>query len=304
MQLKLAALLFVIFSSLMPSLATAEITILSTIRPLYYLAEGVNQGINSHNLLVAGTLSPHDYQPKPSDIQKIKSADIILRIDASFQPRLTKIVDNNNRNAEVISLAQIKGLTLSPNESHQIGHETDGHGHANSNFDLHIWLSPLNAIIISDKIALELSKLDPKNREKYQYNAKQQAIHLKKLDLALHQKLQPLQGLDFFTYHDAYGNLTNRFNLNHSLAITPTLNHQLSAKRIKGIIAIAEQKNVNCIMLEPQFNNKYANIIAKSRPTMRIETWDPLGFELELKPNSFHILLNNMADNLKTCLKP
>ena len=288
----------------MPSLTLAEVNILTSIRPLYYLVEGVNQGINTHNLLVADALSPHDYQPKPSDIQKIKSADIIFRIDAKFQPRLTKIIANNNRTAEVISVAQLKEIALLPNETHLTGHETNGHGHSNNNFDLHIWLSPLNAIKISDNIALLLSKLDPKNREKYQYNAKQQAIHLKKLDLSLHKKLQPLQGLDFFSYHDAYGYLTNRFNLNRSLAITPTLNHQLSAKRIKDLIAIAQQKDVNCLMLEPQFSTKYAKIISNSRPNMRIGTWDLLGFELELKPNSFHILLNNMADNLASCLKP
>lgn len=295
----------------------AEINILSTIRPIYFLVEGINLGINTNNLLVDGRVSPHDYQPKPSDIKKIVSADIIFRIDESFQPRLTKIVKSNGEKSTVISLAENKNITLLPNQVHlneheEEEHEEDGeheeeeqnHSHGSGGFDLHIWLSPLNAIKISDNIALELSKLDPKNREKYQYNAKQQALHLKKLDLALHKKLQPLQRLDFFSYHDAYGNFTNRFNLNHSLAITPTLNHQLSAKRIQQIVNIAAEKNVNCIMLEPQFNNKYANIIANSRPAIHVGTWDPLGFELELRPNSFHKLLSNMADSLRTCLMP
>lgn len=290
--------------------AFAEIKILSSIRPIFYLVEGVNQGINPQQLLVGGRVSPHDYQPKPSDIGKIRDANIIFRIDDHFQPRFSKLFAANAKNATIISLADIQNLSLMANEAHlddqhaeEAGHNDADHGHSHTanEFDLHIWLSPDNAILITDTIALELTKLDPKNREKYQYNAKAQNEQLRLLDQRLHQQLAKFKGQNFFSQHDAYGYFTTSFGLEHSIALTPK-RHQLSAKRLQELVEIAQQKNISCIMLEPQLNDKIAKTIVKTKNDIKVETWDPLGFDLELNANSYHILLKSMAENLTTCL--
>ncbi|PCI84652.1 MAG: hypothetical protein COB24_14355 [Hyphomicrobiales bacterium] len=341
MKLKSSLTLAAISLSLLTQTAQAEIKILSSIRPIYYLVEGVNQGISQQELLVGGNISPHDYQPKPSDIQKIKNADIIFRIDDDFQPRFTKLFSANMDNAPLISLADIDGLKLLPNaahlkaehdeedeehheegeehheegeehheegeEHHEEGEEhheegEHGHDHSANEFDLHIWLSPSNAIKITNEVALQLSKLDPTNREKYQYNAKQQVEHLRQLNLNLQQQLSPFKDQYFFSYHDAYSYYTENFGLKHSVAITPTLSHQLSAHKMQEILDAGQQKSINCVMLEPQFSDKLARTVAKNNDKAQINSWDPLGFDLELKANSYHILLKNMTTNLTKCL--
>ncbi|MBL1420788.1 MAG: zinc ABC transporter substrate-binding protein [Alphaproteobacteria bacterium] len=333
MKLKASLALATISLSLFAQAAQAEVKILSSIRPIYYLVEGVNQGINQQELLVGGNISPHDYQPKPSDIQKIRDADIIFRIDEDFQPRFTKLFSANMDDAPLISLADIDNLKLLPNEAHlkaehdeqEEEHEEDeehheegedheegeeehhdeaehGHSHSANEYDLHIWLSPRNAIKITDEVALQLSKLDPTNREKYQYNAKQQIAHLRQLNLNLQQQLNPYKNQYFFSYHDAYGYYTENFGLKHSLAITPTLNHQLSAHKMQEILDAAQQKSITCVMLEPQFSDKLAKTIVKDNHKAKINSWDPLGFDLELTANSYHILLKNMSNNLAKCL--
>ncbi|MGL1921183.1 MAG: zinc ABC transporter substrate-binding protein [Hyphomicrobiales bacterium] len=297
---QLISLIFI--ASLSAHSANAEINIVSTIRPILYLVEGVNQGINPNSLLVSGNISPHDYQPKPSDIQKVKNADIIFRIDHEFQPRFNKIFSANAPDTDIILLAELPNLDLEATEQHlQESHADEhAHEHSHSSFDLHIWLSPKNAIIITNHVATYLSKLDPKNREKYQYNAGIQIEHLKKLDLTLHEKLAPYKGKNFFSYHDAYGYFTTSYGLNHSISITPS-SHQLSAKKMQAIIKQANQLDVKCIMLEPHLNDKISKVVRNAKPDMRTATWDPLGFELKLNANSYHILMKSMADNLIKC---
>uniref|UniRef100_A0A2A4Z1V5 High-affinity zinc uptake system protein ZnuA n=1 Tax=OCS116 cluster bacterium TaxID=2030921 RepID=A0A2A4Z1V5_9PROT len=329
MKHKFILTLAAISASLFAQTAQAELKILSSIRPIYYLIEGVNQGINQQDLLVSGNVSPHDYQPRPSDIQKIRDADIIFRIDEDFQPRFTKLFAANKGDASLVSLADIDGLKLLPNEAHLNAEHDDeaekhheegeehheeaeelhdeseaehGHDHSAGAYDLHIWLSPRNAIQITNEVALQLSKLDPKNREKYQYNATQQVEHLRALNLNLQQQLAPFKNQYFFSYHDAYGYYTENFGLKHSLAITPTLSHQLSAHKMQEILDAAEQKSINCVMLEPQFSDKLAKTIAKNNDKAQINSWDPLGFDLKLNSNSYHILLKNMTTHLTQCL--
>ena len=329
MKHKLTLTFAAISASLLAQTAFAEVKILSSIRPIYYLVEGVNQGINQQDLLVGGKISPHDYQPKPSDIQKIKNADIIFRIDEAFQPRFTKLFSANMDDAPLISLTDIDGLKLLPNEAHmkalhdeegeehheegeehheegeehhEEGEAEHGHDHSANEFDLHIWLSPRNAIKITNEVALQLSKLDPKNREKYQYNATQQVAHLQQLNLNLQQQLTPFKNHHFFSYHDAYGYYTENFGLKHSVAITPTLNHQLSAHKMQEILDASQQKSINCVMLEPQFSDKLAQTIVKNNQNTQINSWDPLGFDLELNSNSYHTLLKNMTTHLTECL--
>ena len=308
------SLLFALLASLSANSANAELNILSTIKPIYYLVEGVNQGINPHELMVSSSVSPHDYQPKPSDIRKNRNSDVIFRIHENFQPRLNKLLSANAANIPTFSLANLKPIRLLANEAHlntehqedahnmDEDHDEHGHNHDHGAYDLHIWLSPINAIILTQEIALQLSKLDKDNTAKYQYNAEQQISNLRKLDLSLQQKLAPLKNRNFFSYHDAYGYFTENFGLNHSIAVTPSQSHQLSAKKMQDILNLSKDKNITCVMLEPQFNDKISKIIVKKNPKTKVNSWDPLGFDLELEANSYYTLIKNMADKLTTCL--
>ena len=305
--------------NLIGNIAQAKVKILTSIRPIHYLAEGISQDIADLQLIVERPISPHDYAPKPSDVTKIKNADLIVRIDPLFQPRLTKLLNIHAKAINIISLNEIKTIKQVETENHveadhveadhveadhvEADHDAkqEDHEHHHSDYDLHLWLSPINAIKITNFLALEFSKADPNNAEKYHYNAEQQIIHLQKLDQQLQQQLKPLQGQNFFSYHDAYGHFSQQFGLNHSIAISDNLQHQISAHKMQEILQIANQKNINCVMLEPQFTDKFAKVIIKHRPNMQISTWDPLGFGLPLKANSYYVLLKKMADNLTQC---
>ncbi len=275
-------LFIILFICLLTTPAYAQLKILSDIRPIYYLIEGVNQGINPHELLFSAATSPHDYQPKPSDIQKVSTADIVFKIGRDFMPQLNKI-SSSAINIALVDLPNINALK-----------------DAN---DLHIWLSPINAIIITQKVALELSKLDKKNAHKYQYNAEQQIEQLRALNLRLNQQLQAFKNKTFFTYHNAYGYFTQNFGLQNAIAFTKNHEQKISAKRMQELLQIAKAKKVNCVMLEPQFSNKISKNIVRANKNITTQNWDLLGTELELTANSYHTVLKAMTNALTQCLK-
>lgn len=331
-QLTSAAIGATIIFFTSPSYAQSKngIKVLATIAPIYFLTKGVSGELNSIELLVSGKISPHDYQPKPSDIQKIKNSDLVIRIDQHFQPRFTKILNANIAGEKMFSLTYIPNLKLLPNEDHLATEHEDGHddehdenetaqehaaheaeekeeahshSHSRSNFDLHIWLAPQNAVKITNAIAKKLSKLDPKNATTYAQNAEKQNIRLQALKLKVQQKLQTFNKASFLSHHDAFGYFTQAFGLKRSYPLIQSLNHQLSAYKLQEIIKLAKTEAINCIMLEPQLNDKVAKTIQKTKSDIKIETWDPLGFTLALTAVSYDALITKMADQLSKCLQ-
>ena len=154
--------------------------IITTIKPVYSLVKEIVGNEKAIVLLVEGQQSPHDYQVKPSQLKKINNAKIIFYVSPKielFIPEATK-----NFNGYHMELADVDGLELhvfreggawdskSPNhkwrpyKAHEKanGHEGGKHATDGKIIDPHIWLSPVNAKILSVAIATKLSLLHPR----------------------------------------------------------------------------------------------------------------------------------------------
>lgn len=104
-----------------------QLNILATITPIYSLVKNVSGNENNVNLLINSNTSPHHYQLKPSDIKKIKDADVIFAVDKNFEMFLQKsdsIIDSN----KITYLSSSEGLNMLPTRSHSHSHQhQDGH---------------------------------------------------------------------------------------------------------------------------------------------------------------------------------
>ena len=66
-------------------------------------------------LLLDGNISPHDYHLKPSDMKKIKNADIVFYVDdesiETFLHRALNTIDKSNK-VSIFSNSRIKLLPI------------------------------------------------------------------------------------------------------------------------------------------------------------------------------------------------
>lgn len=73
------------------SLATvANATIVTSIKPLGFIASSIADGVTDTEVLVPAGASPHDYSLKPSDIQKLQGAELILWVGEDIDAFLDK----------------------------------------------------------------------------------------------------------------------------------------------------------------------------------------------------------------------
>jgi zinc transport system substrate-binding protein len=181
------------------------------------------------------------------------------------------------------------------------GKKHDDHDDHESKDDVHIWLSPDNAIKIVEKVNKELILLFPDNASKYSENSNKMIDKIKKLKNELVKDLAPIKGKPYVVFHDAYQYFEKTFDLNAVGSVALEGDIASSPKQISFIKDKIKKLNASCVFQEPQFDSKLVKIVVEGT-NAQIGTLDPLGVNISGKENFYIQLLKNMAKSLKECL--
>ncbi|EEA94030.1 zinc ABC transporter substrate-binding protein [Pseudovibrio sp. JE062] len=186
-------------------------------------------------------------------------------------------------------------------EKHEEHAEHAGHDHGAEAFDMHIWLSPANAIAMLHEIEETLSKADPANAAKYAANAKAEAEEISKVSDALKADLKDYQSKPFVVFHDAYRYFEEAYNLNAVGSVTVSPEVLPGAKRLTEVRAKLENLGVSCVFSEAQFNPRMVAVLKEGTGVNSAEI-DPLGSTLDSGPQLYTELLKQMGSAFNTCL--
>ena len=302
--MKLKCIFLIIFILLIPIISySTEKRIVATIKPLHSIILNIidNEEVE---LLLDGNSSPHDYYLKPSDLKKIKNADLIFYIDdntiESFLHRALKTVESSNK----VSLSKNKRIKLLPIREGGIWEEEiehEGHDHAHGEFDPHLWLSPSNAIRIAKEVVKELSKINPTKKDIYKSNALVFINQMKENKKNIRKEVESIGSESYIVFHDAYQYFEKEFRLNPAGSIS--LNPEISPtpKRINEIKLKILNDNVKCVFKEPQFPSKIVQLIIDDT-NAKEGILDPLGSDLEPGKELYINLIKNISRDLKECL--
>lgn len=106
--------------------------------------------------IVPAGVDPHEYQLKPSDIDVLKKADIIISTaHTHFELDIRDHVENGELNAELVEVTEINGLEIKTNPS-------------TKQLNYHMPINdPLNYLLLLEEITRKLASLDPENKACY-----------------------------------------------------------------------------------------------------------------------------------------
>jgi len=322
---------FIFFSSF--KLFASETTgVVSTIQPINSLVNAVIGNTGKTILLIPTEASPHDYKLKPSDTKILQNANIIFFVSEHLEASVTKIFENLPKNIKTINLMEdtgIQHLAIRDNEAwerhdHHHGHsDHDGHDdhdkhskkHDDHNHnkhakkhddhekedDVHIWLSPDNAVKIIKKINKELSLFFPENAKTYSQNANQMIKRINQIKDELKNELSAIKDKPYVVFHDAYQYFETSFDLNAVGSVALEGDIASSPKQISFIKDKIVKLKASCVFQEPQFDSKLVKIVVEGT-NAKIGTLDPLGVNIKSGENFYLQLLKNMAKSLKDCL--
>ncbi|MEI6187123.1 MAG: metal ABC transporter substrate-binding protein [Alphaproteobacteria bacterium] len=280
-----------------------ELSILTTIRPIYGLVKAVSGDKNQIEILVGQNQSPHDYNIKPSDILKIKSANLIFMIGDNFELNLSSYLKKKPPQNKVIKFSQNPQIILLKNRESFDLLEDDAsdhhHSHDLNDYDMHFWLDPDNAQVMVKEIANTLASLDPENSKFYQTNATKFNNELKTLDHKL-KNMFIKHNESFIVFHDAYQYFSKHYHLQNVGAVI--INHNITPgiKTMQELQNIIEENNVKCIFAEPQFSPRLVKRIAEET-NIHVGIIDGEYGEINSKENAYLTMLNKIAENMSKC---
>ena len=177
----------------------------------------------------------------------------------------------------------------------------DDHDDHEKEDNVHIWLSPDNAVKIIKKINKELSLFFPENAKTYNQNANQMIKKINQLKVELKKELLGIKDKPYIVFHDAYQYFETSFNLNAVGSVALEGDIASSPKQISFIKDKIVKLKASCVFQEPQFDSRLVQIVVEGT-NAQIGILDPLGVNIKSGENFYLQLLKNMAKSLKDCL--
>lgn len=295
----------------------ADIKVVTTIQPLHSLVANVMDGTGNLGLILEGSASPHNFSLKPSHAKMLEKADVVFWFGEDLETFLEKALKTIPTKAKIISFMKLKKIPKlkfreknifehDDHDDHKDEHkddhnnhkDEDKHDHAHSEFDVHLWLDPMNAKIMLKEIAHVLSDADPTNAKKYYENADKASLKIDRMVLEINKSIN--KKARFITFHDAYQYFEKRFETSSMGALTVNTDVQPGAKQVSEIQKHMKEENINCIFSEPQFNPKIINVITENT-TIKTGIFDPLGSTIKPGKSLYFSLIKDISQNLSGC---
>ena len=243
---------------LLSKLAFSQTNVVVSIAPLKTFVEKIGgEKINTSVMVQAGA-SPHNYEPKPSQMKEITKADIYFSIEVEFEKVWLTKFKNQNKNLIISDVVYDLNKTSISDHHHDDGKICK---HIHGKLDPHIWVDPINVKHIVLNIYNSLKQIDSNNSDYYKKNLDS---YLKELDALNHQIEEILKNTPkdttFMVFHPAWGYFAQRYNLEQV-----SVEVEGKEPKMKALIQLmkkAKEEKVSAIFTQPEFSDKSANIIA------------------------------------------
>ena len=330
-MMKLFSIIILFVFSSINAFATETTGVISTIQPINSLVSAVIGNTGKTISIIPAEQSPHDFKLKPSDVKVLQNGNIIFYVSNHLESSVTKVFKNLPKNIKLINLMEESGinhLAIRDNaawERHdhhgddhddhdkhgkkhddhddheKHGKKHDDHDDHEKEDDVHIWLSPDNAIKIVQKVNKVLSLYFPENSKIYNDNTTKFIDKIRSLKMELIKEMSPIKNKPYIVFHDAYQYFEKTFELNAVGSVALEGDMASSPKQISFIKDKIIKSKASCVFQEPQFDSKLVKIVVEGT-NAKIGTLDPLGVNITGNKDFYLQLLTNMAKSLKECL--
>jgi zinc/manganese transport system substrate-binding protein len=249
-----------------PSMAAAKkLNVITATTDLASLAQEVGGDKINVESMAKGYQDPHFVEAKPSFLLKLRQADLLvvvgLQLEIGWLPPLITQSGNSriqvgangyldaSQFAEILEIPQ-GSITRAMGDVHPLGNP-------------HYWLDPDNGRRVARGIAGKLGEMDPEDTAYFQQRFQDFDRRLSEADKKWQADMKPFHGRKVITYHNSAPNFAKHFGLNvvgfvePRPGIPPTPSHTLE------VINMMKRDHVKVIMVEPYFDRKTPDSIAR-----------------------------------------
>lgn len=199
----------------------------------------------------------HTFEPSPSDVEKIQSADLIIANGLGLDSWIQSLIDAAGK-GEADTLLLGEGLDQESGWVYLSNAETPG------TFDPHIWLDPKGAVLYVQRIADHVSRNAPDLAQRIAATSADGITKINAIDADLavdFAAIDPDQR-KIVTMHDAFGYFARAYEIEIVGVAVASPGQDPSAQEIRALIDAIREAGVTALFSEVQLPSKVLDQIA------------------------------------------
>lgn len=282
---------------------SGPLRVVTSIPPLESLAQSLTPSGSQIGSIIAPGQSPHTFEPKPSDLDRLARADLVVIVGLGIEASLPHTVLATTR---CLSMSEALGLAAA-NEHEDSAHDHEESAHEHTGADPHLWLDPALVAdfvpILAERVRAAALSAGATPTETQTISDHEAALlqTVRSIDAAYRERLAPFAGAAIITQHGAWSRLADRYGLEVVGVIQGAESVEPSAAHIADLLKLARDRHVHAVLTEPQLDSAIARRIA-GQLHVPVGTLDPLGsgdWAQTMRAN-----LDALVDALRTAPEP
>ena len=267
-----------------PARAASKLNVVTATTDLATLAEEVGGDRISVQSIARGYQDPHFVEAKPSFLLLLRRADLLivvgLQLEIGWLPPLITQCGNPkvqvgaqgyldaSQFAEILEIPTTQ-VTRAMGDVHPLGNP-------------HYWLDPDNGRRIAHGIQEKLAQLRPEDAAYFQQRFESFRQRLADAEKKWDEQTKPLRGRKVVTYHRSWPNFAKRYGLDVVGYIEPRPGIPPSPGHTVELIQMMKRENVKAILVEPYFDLKTPNSVARETGAQVVVLLPSVGGEKEV----------------------
>ncbi|MDP9339811.1 MAG: metal ABC transporter substrate-binding protein [Acidobacteriota bacterium] len=282
--LALTVALFSVLAASPAGRAENKLKVMTATTDLAAIAQEVGGDKVDVESIARGYQDPHFVEAKPSFLLKLRKADLLivvgLELEIGWLPPL--ITQSSNPNIQVSAGGYLDASRFAKILEIPTGQVTRAEGDVHPQGNPHYWLDPDNGLRVAKGIADKFSEMRPNDASYFaqRYSAFEQ--HLKQADEGWKAQMKPYAGRKIVTYHRSWPNFADHFGLNVVGYVEPRPGIPPSPSHTVELIGQMRRDNVKVIVVEPYFDLKTPNAVARDTGGQVLVLMPSVGGEKEI----------------------
>ena len=264
--------------------AAGKIQAMTATTDLAALAQEVGGDKVDVEYIARGYQDPHFVDAKPSFLLKLKRADLLivvgLQLEIGWLPPL--ITQSTNPKIQVGAPGYLDASNFAKILEIPTGNITRAEGDVHPLGNPHYWLDPENSLRIAKGIADKLASMRPGDASYFEQRYADFEQRLKQADQHWLEQMKPYAGRKIVTYHRSWPNFTEHFHLNVVGYVEPRPGIPPTPQHTVELIQQMKRENVKVIVVEPYFDLKTPNAVARETGAQVLVLPPSVGGEKEI----------------------
>jgi ABC-type Zn uptake system ZnuABC Zn-binding protein ZnuA len=262
----------------------SALRVVATTEDLASLAREVGGDRIKVDAIARGYQDPHFVEAKPSYIQKLISADLLVVVGRDLEIGWLRPLVTQSRNPKIQPGADgyLDASLTARILDLPTGAVTRAMGDVHPLGNPHYWLDPGNGRRIAQAIQEKLARMIPADAPYFAARFADFDLRLREAEKRWDASMAPYKGAKVVTYHRSWSNFCERFSLDVVGYVEPRPGIPPSPKHTLELIQEMKRQQVKILLVEPYFDLKTPDSIGRQTGAKVVVLLPSVGGEKEV----------------------